>query len=269
MGNFKRAYRISKIIGENNVNNEESLRIERIIQSGLDATRDVGANVENASKRILSGIKELKAESRRYLKEIRTEDQSLLVEIRNETNRQLISIEDLVKSELAASASSSASRLFDIERSSKTTAELIENIRNYVAKQADEVKRWQEGYDWRITKNFLLRLIGSIDEIEDKIVYSQKDEKLEALIPELEFMLSVLTVNLEEEGLIQFTPSLGSPVDASRVEVIGTLEAEEPSDEPESVASIFRKGYEYDLGNETKIIRKAKARVFKKKAEAS
>lgn len=118
---------------------------------------------------------------------------------------------------------------FTHEREERALAELhsvsqrVELLAEHASKRDDEIARLREGYDWRILKNFALRLIASIDTLAARIAAkgAQSD-----VAKELEVVRLELTFLLESNDVVEWLPETGSVVrdQLDRCEVVGTRE---------------------------------------------
>ena len=81
----------------------------------------------------------------------------------------------------------------------------ITSIRDYAGNQQQQLHRFQEGYDWEITKKFVSGLIRILDNIEDQranLEDSSTDEILEDVYDRI-------LIFLESNGVETFSPSQG------------------------------------------------------------
>ena len=250
--NWKRAWRLTKLLNASELSDESALGIEKLDTIYLDRCRQIQKSLEKASKII-------KGRAQAWTKD---------------NDRKIIALEDSLTSSiteirflLAASQKSQASQLGDVADKAGTTMELVNSIRDYVGQQANENRRWQEGYDWRILKNYVMRMITMVDDIDTKIEgYRRKDKPAEFLV-DLAFFRETIEIHLEEEGIVPITPELNSIPDPSLVEVKGATASNDSAQSPGSVASVIKKGYLLELGEESKLIRKPQVFVYKKENE--
>ena len=106
-----------------------------------------------------------------------------------------------------------------------------------------------------------------MDDIERKLSYYKKQDKSPELISDFDFFREALEIHLEEEGLLTFSPSIGGPVESNRVDVKGTVSTTSENQIDETIAEIIHKGYEIDLGVETKVVRRSQVNVYKKEEQ--
>ena len=257
---FKRAWRLAKLIRSTNLTDEEALQIEKVDSIYIKQCREIRTSLEGECRDIRSSLDKARKALNRDVKTSRLDNDMRLTEFEDTVSSSITKISLL----LDASQKAAASRLGEIEQSSKTTQELVDNVREFVATKSDETRRWQEGYDWRILKSYLLRVISTLDDIETKLSIYRKEDKPEELIKDFDFLRETLEIHLEEEGLLSFAPDVGSNVDPMRDEIKGAIESTREDQQVETVAEVLRKGYEIDLGAEVKIVCKAQVTVFKK-----
>jgi molecular chaperone GrpE (heat shock protein) len=268
---LKRAWRLTKLIRASELSDEEALNIEKVDSVYMAECLDIRNELVQAKKSFGRDL----AKARKSLnQEAITSRQSLnrnfnvstktigqqFTNLENSLSSSILKISQL----LEASQKASASRLDEAVTTSKTTMELVNGLREYVGKQADETRRWQEGYDWRILKTYLLRVVSTLDDIETKLEFYKNNGKSEELIKDFDFLRETLEIHLEEEGLLAFSPKLGEEPDASLVDIKAGVTISEDAQVVGAVAEVIHRGYEIDLGTETKVVRKAQVSVYKK-----
>lgn len=254
VGNFlcdlKRAWRLTKLIRATRVSDEDALQIEKLDTIYLNECRELKATLDKARKSLNRAATTWESSNSKRLSGL--ED-------------SLVSSVTGISQLLESSQQTLSKRLSQVEQSTSTTMELVDNVREYVSKQADETRRWQEGYDWRILKNYLMRIVSTLNEVEDQIATYRKEGKPEEFLSDLDFLKEALEIHLEEEGLMAYTPAVGSTLDAIRDEPRTSVVALSEEQVIGTIAEVLRKGYEIDLGAETKVVRKAQVVVYKKK----
>ncbi|MDR2673751.1 MAG: hypothetical protein LBC18_02520 [Opitutaceae bacterium] len=162
-----------------------------------------------------------------------------------------------------------AARRAVIDGQLKDIRDLLGAMRDFTARQSAETQRWKDGYDFRILKAFLLRVISVIDEIEEQIWILKKQNASRETIAELEFTHAKLVGDLDGEGLVRNEPPVGEKIDpaATRLVIKGVDETADPA-----LANVISRslGAEYILwladGHE-KIIRPGQVKVFKYKQQ--
>jgi molecular chaperone GrpE (heat shock protein) len=141
-------------------------------------------------------------------------------------------------------------------------SEQICAIREYAAQQQERVKKLQEGYDWNIIRNFCLRIIRCIDNIDCQIRNLADEvnvtERLEQSKQELIFAL-------ESSGVERFDVPLQSDYKGQekQLEVLkDRVEANDPQLSGK-IAEVVRMGYQYVIDEENvKIVRPAQIRLY-------
>jgi molecular chaperone GrpE (heat shock protein) len=147
----------------------------------------------------------------------------------------------------------------------KDIRDLLGAIRDFTARQSAETQRWKDGYDFRILKSFLLRVISVIDEIEEQIWLLKKRNAAPETIAELEFMHAKLIGDLDGEGLVRNEPPVGEKIDPTSTKFV-IKGVDETADA--TLANVISRslGAEYVLwladGHE-RIIRSGQVKVFK------
>ena len=113
---------------------------------------------------------------------------------------------------LGESESADIETLMTTEPLTKELTELTEEvsaIRQFAAQQQDQVRKLQDGYDWMIIRRFCMRIIRSIDNIEDRI--GRLDDPDSELVMCLQDIRDELIFALESSGIEQFNPELEMP----------------------------------------------------------
>lgn len=160
-----------------------------------------------------------------------------------------------------------------IESSSMMTTEPVLNslselteevsaIRQFAARQQDQVKKLQDGYDWMLIRRFCMRIIRCIDNLADRIRRAEQQNEDPQTLQDIH---DELTIALESSGVEQFEPDLGVQYKGLEryAEAVGE---KEPGDSPEksgTIARVLRPGYQYLVSDEeVKIVRCAQVKLF-------
>lgn len=141
-------------------------------------------------------------------------------------------------------------------------SEQICAIREYAAQQQERVKKLQEGYDWNIIRNFCLRIIRCIDNLDAQI-RSLADEV--NVTERLEQSKQELVFALESSGVEQFDVPLQSDYRGQEKQLEVLKERVEANDPQLSgkIAEVVRMGYQYVIDEENvKIVRPAQVRLY-------
>lgn len=247
--NFHKAWRLAKLIDGMKLSDEEILDLEKVDTLYTQECAEIKSSLNKTRKSAICALKSWK-----------NDNNSRLGNLEDSFNQSIDKISQLLESSL----NSLARRLGEVDHSSKTTQELVDNVREYVSKQADETRRWQEGYDWRLLKNYLLRILSTLDEIEDKIEYYRKQEKPAEFINDFNFFKEMLEEHLEEEGVFSFTPKINAELDDFKNEVMASQPSESADQVAGTIASVIRRGFELEIGDDVKVIRKSRVSIFKK-----
>ena len=157
------------------------------------------------------------------------------------------------------------------KRSDNSAADLlsqVSSLRDYLAKQQNMVKRFQDGYDWTVLKNFCQRIIRCIDDVEKRMNGSKEatdDHRLD-----LEMIYDQLVFALDGSGIEQFKPEIDIPY--SGQEKIAEVVGKDPYKKgvPGHISKVVNPGYIYYISDEhQKLIRPAKVRLYEKQPEGS
>jgi len=196
---------------------------------------------------------------KKYAQEVRStrrDIQSLFNKLSSEVSARLESH----KIELQGTHNSSVKQLMAAKDSIDAINGQVTALRQYVADQQGELRRYQDGFNWVITKDFCNRIIGCID---DMAKMSVKEGISDAHKEDLSAAMQQLVYALDGCGVQQFSP----PVDADHREHRSYAEivATEPASDPEqagTIARIVAPGYTlYISDNQSRIIRPAKVVV--------
>ena len=140
--------------------------------------------------------------------------------------------------------------------------EQVAAIREYASQQQDRVEKLQGGYDWNITKNFCLRVIRCVDNLEKRINRLRKQNinstDLQEVHDELLFVL-------ESSGVEQFRPEINSDYRGQErfAEVTKDRQPSEDKNMTDKIAKVIRPGYRYVIDEENiKVVRTAQVKLF-------
>lgn len=135
-------------------------------------------------------------------------------------------------------------------------------LREFASSQQDHVRKLQDGYDWNILKNFCIRMIRCIDNVDSRMKQLDADEET---IMHLEDIRDELIFSLESSGVEQYSPELQSEYygQEKRVEVLKDRKLCSDPELKGKIAEIVRPGYQYVVSDDNiKIVRTAQVRVF-------
>jgi len=135
-------------------------------------------------------------------------------------------------------------------------------IREYASTQQDRVQKLQEGYDWNIIRNFCLRVIRCIDNVENRI-RERAGQNGEAV--HLREIRDELLFAMESSGIEQFEPEINSDYRGQEKHIEAAKERES-CDDPDlagKIARVIRPGYHYFVDDKhVKIVRPAMVMLF-------
>ncbi|MFB0525305.1 MAG: nucleotide exchange factor GrpE [Phycisphaerae bacterium] len=135
-------------------------------------------------------------------------------------------------------------------------------IREYASGQQDRVKKLQEGYDLNIIKNFCLRVIRCIDNLES-CIGRQSEQSSETM--HLKEARDELLFALESSGVEQFEPEINSDYRGQERHA-EAIKEKECSDDPNlagKIAKVIKPGYQYFIDEENvKVVRPAMVKLF-------
>jgi len=149
-----------------------------------------------------------------------------------------------------------------LENSLKELTQEVSAIRQYAAHQQERVKRLQDGYDWNIIKNFCLRVIRCIDNLENRI---RRLSKKGVKTAQLEEIRDELVFALESSGLERFKPEINTDYHGQE-KIAEAVKARQRCNDPNQtgkIAKVLRQGYRYVIDEKNiKIVRAAQVKLF-------
>lgn len=268
---LKRAWRLTKLIRNSSLSDEDALQVEKIDSIYLEECREIRSDLIRTSEAIRRDIVKAHKSLAHEAGNVRRSFNNQSATSTKKTGKQFSDLENSLSKlklkmsqALDTSQKTFADNLTRVGDSAQNTYNLVNDVREYVSKQATETRRWQEGYDWHILKNYLTRLISTLDDIETKLDVYRKEDKPEEFLQDFDFLRETLEIHLEEEGVISFAPEIGADVDPLQVDIKGGIDSTSEDQQPETVAEVVKKGYEIDLGAGMKTVRKAQVTVYKK-----
>ncbi len=135
-------------------------------------------------------------------------------------------------------------------------------IREYASTQQDRVKKLQEGYDWNIIRNFCLRVIRCIDNVENRIRERAGQNGEAAHLSEIR---DELLFALESSGIEQFEPEINHDYRGlgKQAEAVKERESCDDPDLAGKIAKIVRPGYHYFMDDKhVRVVRPAMVMLF-------
>jgi molecular chaperone GrpE (heat shock protein) len=149
-----------------------------------------------------------------------------------------------------------------VEQSIRELSQQVSAIREYADNQQERVKKLQDGYDWNIVRNFCLRIIRCVDNLDSRIrMLSERQVDTTAL----EEVRDELLFALESTGVEQFQPEINSDYrgQEKNTEVIREKEECDDPDLKGRIAVVLRPGYHYFIDEDNvKLIRTAQVKLY-------
>ena len=136
---------------------------------------------------------------------------------------------------------------------------MMGGVRDYLAMKNDLTSRLQEGYDYKILKNFTKQIIRCIHQIDPKLADDSVAGK--KLLSTREDLIDML----DRYGIEQFLPEVGAPYSELRkiAEVVPQKEPTKDKDQVGTVAEIIRPGYSYQAHDEQRrIVMPAQVKIY-------
>jgi molecular chaperone GrpE (heat shock protein) len=153
-------------------------------------------------------------------------------------------------------------QLNPIDDTLKDLTQQVSAIREYAANQQNRLEKLQDGYDWNIIKNFCLRIIRCIDNIESRIeqLAEQEDDFMH-----LEEIRDELIFALESSGVEQYEPEIDSEYRGQEKFAEAVKEKAKCKDPKRKgrIEKVIRPGYQCFIDEENvRIIRPAQVRLY-------
>jgi molecular chaperone GrpE (heat shock protein) len=149
-----------------------------------------------------------------------------------------------------------------VEQSLRELTEQVSAIREYAAHQQDHVKKLQDGYDWTIIKNFCLRIIRCIDNLENRIKRLVEQQVDTAALEEVR---DELLFALESTSVEKFEPEINSDYRGQEKNTEAIREKEECDDGNlrGKIAKVLKPGYHYFIDEDNvKLVRTAQVKLY-------
>jgi len=135
-------------------------------------------------------------------------------------------------------------------------------IREYASGQQGRVEKLQEGYDLNIIKNFCLRVIRCIDNVDGCIGRQSEQDSQTMYLKEVR---DELLFALESSGVEQFAPEINSEY-RGQERLVEAVKEKEHCDDPllsGKIAQVIKPGYQYFVDEQNvKIVRPAMVKLF-------
>jgi molecular chaperone GrpE (heat shock protein) len=158
--------------------------------------------------------------------------------------------------------SESSKKINPIDDTLKDLTQQVSAIREYAANQQNRLEKLQDGYDWNIIKNFCLRIIRCIDNIESRI---EQLAEQEGDVLYLEEIRDELIFALESSGVEQYEPEIDSEY-RGQEKFAEAVKEKAKCDDPEQrgrIEKVIRPGYQCFIDEENvRIVRPAQVRLY-------
>ena len=135
-------------------------------------------------------------------------------------------------------------------------------INEFASKQQDRVRKLQDGYDWNIVKNFCLKIIRSLDNLEKTIQKLEEDGQDTTLLEQThdDFIFALESSNVE-----QFAPKTGTEYRGNErfAEAMAERVATSNGNLKGRIAQVVRHGYQYVIDEQNyKVVRVAQVKLY-------
>lgn len=194
------------------------------------------------------------------------EDSDTKVSNESHKNNKPLEDEDIVNSQDITKnvtiVPDNSGQLNPIDDTLKDLTQQVSAIREYAANQQNRLEKLQDGYDWNIIKNFCLRIIRCIDNIESRI--EQLIEQ-ECDVAYLEEIRDELIFALESSGVEQYEPQINSEYRGQEKFAEAVKERKRGNDPKQKgrIEKVLRPGYQCFIDEENvRIVRPAQVRLY-------
>ena len=138
----------------------------------------------------------------------------------------------------------------------------VSAIRDYALSQQERIKKLQDGYDWNIIKTFGLKVIRSIDNLDDRIErLKHRGEDIEDLVE----IRDELIFSLESSSIEQYEPEIDSDY-SGQEKIAEAVKERQTTDNKEmkgKIAAVLKAGYRHFIDDENfKVVRAARVKLY-------
>jgi len=139
----------------------------------------------------------------------------------------------------------------------------LQGVRNYASEQQEQLRKYEDGFSWRVVKDVGARIMRVIDGIDHTLSTStetsgERDEALAVIRDELVFAL-------DAQGIVAIVPELNAPFRGKEAQAkcVRTERAASPEQDGR-IAEVLRCGYLLETADrQGKLVRPAEVVVFK------
>lgn len=135
----------------------------------------------------------------------------------------------------------------------------INAIRDYTIEKNAELRRYKDGYDYTLLRNFSIRMIQAIEEIEEQLEMAVKEGCEAELQTKLRHACEGVIMALDSQGIERFEPEIGAELDlnSGKMEPIGKQITDLDANH-NKICKVVRAGYRlFQESGEHKIIQPA------------
>ncbi len=196
--------------------------------------------------------------------DIRSAGDENTVRIEKAFNAQKEEMEQLVSEfkQMAEAVKTAAERSEPIGGFIKDLTHQVSAIRDYAISQQDRMKKLQDGYDWNIIKTFGLKVIRSIDNLDDRI---EQFKNISMGTEDLEEIRDELIFALESSGIEQYEPEIDSDYSGQEkiAEAVRERQVTEKKEMKGKIAAVVKPGYRHFIDEDNfKVVRAARVKLY-------
>ena len=178
----------------------------------------------------------------------------------DEKQSQLLKDVDMQFQDFAGNHKTSLKQYADLNHKVDGIESLLSTMKEFVAEQKQEIRKFHEGYDWTVINNVSVGLINVIDTIDEQMEQAKDQDEKERL----QDIRNAVLVLLESHDIKESAPKVGSEYKEQKDSACKVVMVE--SKEPKmrgKVARVLRPSFIYRISKDQKrVIREAEIEVY-------
>ena len=181
---------------------------------------------------------------------------NLIIDTNNKYQAEVIKQNKLISSDLNKILSDVNSQIIKL-------SEQVQSFRSLAEERGDEIKRYKDGYNFSISKSFMLGIIENINYIDKNL--EREEIKNSDLSRFLEASKDKLELLLLSQGVEKYSPEINKPItEVDGCKAVDTILTND-NEIVNQIHSVVKEGLKLQITNtEMKIISEAEVIVYKK-----
>ena len=181
---------------------------------------------------------------------------NLIIDTNNKYQAEVIKQNKLISSDLNKILSDVNSQIIKL-------SEQVQSFRSLAEERGDEIKRYKDGYNFSISKSFMLGIIENINYIDKNL--EREEIKNSDLSRFLEASKDKLELLLLSQGVEKYSPEINKPItEIDGCKAVDTILTND-NEIVNQIHSVVKEGLKLQITNtEMKIISEAEVIVYKK-----